>query len=195
MAMDFSIFAWEIPGTEKSGGLQAMGSTKSRTQSRDWTTITLLKKHKYMSYSYFFKIFFWCEPFLKFLLNVLKYCFCFMFRFSWPWSMWDLSSLTRDRTYTPCIGKPSLNHWTVRGVSTPYSYLNKNSIHVLVKQQLFCQLQLLGMLKNNEVCSMDSFLLSCCWIPVKRRKGNLENRIFELWKEYNSYFHISISWN
>ena len=30
--------------------------------------------------------------------------------------MWDLSSLTRDRTHTPCIGRRSLNHWTTREV-------------------------------------------------------------------------------
>ena len=27
--------------------------------------------------------------------------------------MWDLSSLTRDQTCTPCTGSQSLNHWTV----------------------------------------------------------------------------------
>ena len=33
---------------------------------------------------------------------------------SWPHphDMWDLSSPTRDRTLTPCIGRQSLNHWT-----------------------------------------------------------------------------------
>ena len=30
----------------------------------------------------------------------------------WPGGMWDLSSPTRDRTRTPCIGRQSLNHWT-----------------------------------------------------------------------------------
>ena len=30
----------------------------------------------------FLKIFFWCGPFLKSLLNLLEYCFCFMFWFS-----------------------------------------------------------------------------------------------------------------
>ena len=30
--------------------------------------------------------------------------------------MWDLSSLSRDRTRTPCIGRRSLNHWTAREV-------------------------------------------------------------------------------
>ena len=28
--------------------------------------------------------------------------------------MWDLNSLTRNRTQTPCIGRQSLNHWTAR---------------------------------------------------------------------------------
>ena len=30
--------------------------------------------------------------------------------------MRDLSSLTKDRTRTPCIGRRSLNHWTAREV-------------------------------------------------------------------------------
>ena len=34
----------------------------------------------------------------------------------WPRGMWDLSSPTRDRTRTPCIGRQSLNHWTAREV-------------------------------------------------------------------------------
>ena len=32
--------------------------------------------------------------------------------------MWHLSSLTRDQTDTPCIGRQSLNHWTTREVPT-----------------------------------------------------------------------------
>ena len=31
MAMNTSILAWEIPGTEEPGGLQCMGSRKSQT--------------------------------------------------------------------------------------------------------------------------------------------------------------------
>ena len=33
-----------------------------------------------------------------------------------PCGMWDLSSLTRDQTLVPCIGKQILNHWTTREV-------------------------------------------------------------------------------
>ena len=39
----------------------------------------------------------------------------------WPRGMWDLSSLTRDRTCTPCIERQSLNPWTAREV--PASFL------------------------------------------------------------------------
>ena len=42
---------------------------------------------------------------------------CFFFVcFFWPQGMWDLSSLPRDQTRTPCIGKRSLNYWTAREV-------------------------------------------------------------------------------
>ena len=54
----------------------------------------------------------------KSLLNLLQYCFCFMFLFLWPRGMWDLSSLTRDRTHSPLIGRQNLNHWTTREVPT-----------------------------------------------------------------------------
>ena len=42
--------------------------------------------------------------------------FSFFVFFFWLQGMWDLSSLTRDRTHTPCIGKWSLNYWTAREV-------------------------------------------------------------------------------
>ena len=47
---------------------------------------------------------------------MVKYCFCFMFWYFWPRGMWDLSSLTRDWTFTFCIGRWSLKHWIAREV-------------------------------------------------------------------------------
>ena len=47
-------------------------------------------------------------PFLKSLLNWLQHCFWFMLWFFWPGGVWDLSSLTRNWTRTPCIGRQSL---------------------------------------------------------------------------------------
>ena len=38
----------------------------------------------------------------------------------WWQSMWNLRSLTRDQTYTPCIGRQSLNHWTIKEVPPKY---------------------------------------------------------------------------
>ena len=35
-------------------------------------------------------------------------------------SMWDPSSLTRDWTCIPCIGRQTFNHWTTRGVSLTF---------------------------------------------------------------------------
>ena len=63
----------------------------------------------------FLKIFFWCGLF-KSLLNLLQCCFCFIALVFWPRGMWDLSFLTRDWTCTPCSGRWSLNHWTIREV-------------------------------------------------------------------------------
>ena len=41
-----------------------------------------------------------------------------------PHGMWDLSSLTRDQTHIPCIGRWILNHWTAREVPGMTSWYN-----------------------------------------------------------------------
>ena len=64
-----------------------------------------------MAKNFFSRLFFWCGPFLKPLLNLLNYCFCFMSWFLWSRGMWNLSSPTGDQTRTPYIGRWSLNHW------------------------------------------------------------------------------------
>ena len=51
---------------------------------------------------------------------------CLLF---WPWGMWDLGSLIRDRTYNPCIGRWSLNHWTTKKV--PPKVLSSKSVNLL----------------------------------------------------------------
>ena len=44
----------------------------------------------------------------------------------WPQGMWDLSSPTRDRTRTHCVGRRSLNHWTAREVPVDFLKSFKN---------------------------------------------------------------------
>ena len=65
------------------------------------------------------KIFLWCGPFVKSLLNLLQYCFLFfMVLVFWLWGMQELGSPTRNATFTPCVGRRTLNHWTTREVPT-----------------------------------------------------------------------------
>ena len=40
----------------------------------------------------------------------------------WPHGMWDLSSLARDWTLTPCTGRQSLNGWTTREAPQPEDF-------------------------------------------------------------------------
>ena len=59
----------------------------------------------------FFFFFFWLGPFSKALLNLLQYCFCFMLSFFFfGHKRWDLSSLTKNWTCIPFIGRQSPNH-------------------------------------------------------------------------------------
>ena len=50
-------------------------------------------------------------------------------RLKLPLSMWDLSSLTRDQTHVPCIGRQIPNHWTTREVPkfTPFRRSVRNT--------------------------------------------------------------------
>ena len=54
--------------------------------------------------------------FLKVFIEFVTLLFLFYVLVFWSQGMWDLSSLTRDQTCTPCIGRRSLNHWTTREV-------------------------------------------------------------------------------
>ena len=71
---------------------------------------------------------------------------CFMF---WR-CMWGFSSLTRDGTLAPCIGRRSPNHWTTREVPNKrfkyshalFQYIAKkmqcnSQVHSFIKPQLF----------------------------------------------------------
>ena len=80
-----------------------------------WTT------NKNLNKMLLYKIFLY-GPFFKVFIVLLLYCFCFMFLFYWPQGMWDLNFLTRDWTYTSCIGRQSLNQWTAMEVPKKVFY-------------------------------------------------------------------------
>ena len=66
---------------------------------------------------YFMFFFFFlnvCVDHFKSLYKICYYTLQFYVLVSWPGDMWDLSSLTRDWTHTPCIDRQSINRWTTR---------------------------------------------------------------------------------
>ena len=57
-------------------------------------------------FSFFLKDFFLNVDHLYWFVTILLLFYVLVF---WRWGMWDLSSLTRDQTHTPCLGRRSLN--------------------------------------------------------------------------------------
>ena len=72
-----------------------------------------------LQYFFFFNIFLMWTIFKVFIefVGILFLFYVLVFRLQ---GIWDPSSLARDWTCTPCIGRWSLNHWTSREVPLPY---------------------------------------------------------------------------
>ena len=75
------------------------------------------------------KYLFLLKAFIEFCYNVtsvfyISFFVCFFF--FWLWEVWDLSYPTRNETCTPCIGRQSLNHKTIRDVSSTYSLSDRS---------------------------------------------------------------------
>ena len=75
---------------------------------------------------------------------MLQYCFCFYTLFFWLWGMQDPSSLTRDQTSTPWVGRQSLSLWTTReGPPQHFKYFTL----------LFCLIGFWAVVRNSYLCS------------------------------------------
>ena len=102
-----------------------------------WKEVGYLRTIVYIIHSFFFfnvdhfflSVYWICYNIASFLYVLVV----------WSWGMWDLSSLTRDRTLSPCVGRQSLNPWTTREV--PYTFFSKK--HNRKFFPLFCFLLLL----------------------------------------------------
>ena len=77
---------------------------------------TCSKTPFYLFYFIFLKSFFLMWTIFKVFIEFVTTLLLFYVLVFWPWRMWDPSSLTRDQTDTPFIGRWSLNHWTTREV-------------------------------------------------------------------------------
>ena len=79
----------------------------------------------------FFFFFFNVDHFLKSWSNLLKYCFCFVFWFFSREACAILAPQARDRICTPCIGRQSPDHWSVREVPLLYSFKNRLNMTIV----------------------------------------------------------------
>ena len=88
--------------------------------------------------------------------------------------IWDLSSLTRDQTHTPCIGSQSLHYWTAKEVH-----------HAIFKSTLWRYY--LGAGK----CTHSTIILQ--FLKYKTMKNSMELQAFELysWMSFDSSSHMS----
>ena len=79
------------------------------SKSKDWSNFQVF---------FFFKLFFFflMWTIFKVFIEFVTILLLFYVLVFWPRGMWDLSSPTRDRTHTPCIGRRCLNHWIAREV-------------------------------------------------------------------------------
>ena len=56
-----------------------------------------------MTFSTIFSKFFYVDPFLKFFIRFVTIMLLIHVLVFWLWGIWDVSSLTRDRTCTPVL--------------------------------------------------------------------------------------------
>ena len=89
----------------------------------------------------------------------------------WPQGMWDLNSLTRGQTHTPCIGRWSPNHWTTREVPKSGCWLTEINEWMYVYTCLYgsgnCSISHL----NGTVSNYGKILESCNWLVDLLGKG------------------------
>ena len=104
------------------------------------------------------------KVFIKFVtMLLLLYVLVF-----WPWLMWNLSSLTKDWTCTPCIGKRSLNHWAAREVLNVFLYLSNQCLGFHEGQIRYMILKLHLQTPQSAIHKLYFLLLLYFWSPNNR---------------------------
>ena len=93
------------PGLENESRRSMYFSKTERKPSAHWDR----PQRCHSTCSFFLK-----KYFFKVSVEFVTILLLFYVLVLWPRGMWDLSSLTKDGTCTPCIGRGSLNHWTAR---------------------------------------------------------------------------------
>ena len=115
---------------QEAWGATSMEQQRVRQNWSDWAckqagitrNISFFDLKNFLMWNIFFKSL--LNFFIILLLFYLLFCF-------WSRGMWDLTSLIRDQTFTSCIGRHSLNHWTTREIPTRTFLKSLSCIHFL----------------------------------------------------------------
>ena len=92
-------------------------STRLKRNGISYRDIFIMREIKVVIPFFSLKIFFFLMwTIFKVFIEFVTILLLFYVLVFWPRGTWDLSSSTRDRTHTPCIGRWSLNHQTAREV-------------------------------------------------------------------------------
>ena len=178
MATHSSILAWRIPWTEEPCGLQSTGSQRV---GHDWAQRHTHAELETAEHAYthcgatgqwqppegclhlvqcFFSFLVMILPCLpSFLLSLSIYIFLAV-----PNNIWDLSSLTRDRTLVPCIGSAESYPLDHQGNSWAMFLISEAAPQSCCHSQrwiLFCLS--LGFLFRSQLWIQKAFTWLLCW--------------------------------
>ena len=101
-----------------------------------------------------------CKVFIEFVTILLLF---YVFWFFGHEACGNLSSLTRGRTHSPCIGRQSLNHWTAREVLKPRLNVTRHPQDTRRKTTPKCKVSCNALISRDIGCISTLFLLGWCW--------------------------------
>ena len=103
MATHSSVLAWRLAGMGEPGVLPSVGLHRVGHDQSDLAAAAAVIFD--LGFFFFCKMFLMWTIFSKVFTGFVTVVLLFYGLFFWPGGMWDLSSLTRDRTHTPCTGR------------------------------------------------------------------------------------------
>ena len=92
-------------GSSQDPGARPDRRAAPQNQTLGIPFIRMLSKHFVPTHPFFLMLFFLMWTILKIFIQFVTILFLFCVLFFWPRGTWDLTSLTKNRTHTPCIGR------------------------------------------------------------------------------------------
>ena len=119
---------------------------------------------------FFFTVLLW-TIFKVFIKSVTVLILFFQVLAFWPRGMWDLISLARDWSCSPCFGRRNLNYWAAREVPGSHTLKNLNGCSLpwgsppITKATLGTDALLWNLLEQLGGAGLSSLLHSLTWLP------------------------------